>query len=67
MANMPDILKLTSGRIPKFSKSFADIGSDSIKAISDYAAEVKNSTYPDDEHSYHMKKGELDKLDSYAG
>jgi len=58
----PDILGLAEGRKPKFSKSYADLAEPTIEAFRKYAAEVKAETYPDDEHSYHMKKGELEQL-----
>jgi 3-methyl-2-oxobutanoate hydroxymethyltransferase len=59
---LPDILKLTRGSMPKFSKSFADVGKIAIEAIALYAREVKQGLYPDDAHCYHIKSGEYDKL-----
>ncbi|MDD5011897.1 MAG: 3-methyl-2-oxobutanoate hydroxymethyltransferase [Phycisphaerae bacterium] len=59
---LPDILNLTGGHVPKFSKSFADIGKDSIDAIASYDRQVKQGVFPDDSHSYHMKTGEYEKL-----
>ncbi len=58
----PDILGLIEGRKPKFSKSYADLAQPTIAAFKKYAAEVQAGTFPDDEHSYHMKKGELEEL-----
>jgi len=60
---LPDILNLTQGPVPKFSKSFADIGRASIDAIALYDKQVKQGLYPDDAHSYHMKAGEYEKLE----
>ncbi len=59
---LPDILNLTDGPVPKFSKSFADIGKASIDAIASYDRQIKQGTFPDDSHSYHMKSGECEKL-----
>ncbi|PKL48846.1 MAG: 3-methyl-2-oxobutanoate hydroxymethyltransferase [Planctomycetes bacterium HGW-Planctomycetes-1] len=59
---LPDILNLTGGPVPKFSKSFADIGKASIDAIASYDRQIKQSAFPDDSHSYHMKTGEYEKL-----
>jgi 3-methyl-2-oxobutanoate hydroxymethyltransferase len=59
---LPDILNLAGGPVPKFSKSFADIGKASIDAISLYDRQIKQGVFPDDSHSYHMKRGELEKL-----
>ncbi len=58
----PDILGLLEAAKPKFSKSYADLAEPTIAAFKKYAAEVRAGTFPDDEHSYHMKKGELEEL-----
>jgi len=58
----PDILGLTEGPKPKFAKSFSDVARPSVEGFRRYAAEVSCGQYPDDEHSYHMKKGELERL-----
>lgn len=59
---LPDILNLKDGAMPKFSKSFADIGKACIDALAQYDRQIKQNVFPDDEHSYHMKPGELEKL-----
>jgi len=58
----PDILGLTQGPRPKFAKSCANLADATIAAFAEYAGQVRTGRYPDDEHSYHMKKGELDRL-----
>jgi 3-methyl-2-oxobutanoate hydroxymethyltransferase len=60
---LPDILNLSDGHKPKFSKSFADIGKACIDAVALYDRQVKQGLYPDDAHSYHMKTGEYEKLE----
>jgi 3-methyl-2-oxobutanoate hydroxymethyltransferase len=60
---LPDILNLTAGPIPKFSKSFADVGRAYTEAVASYDREVKQGFYPDDIHCYHMKAGEYEKLE----
>jgi 3-methyl-2-oxobutanoate hydroxymethyltransferase len=57
-----DILGLTQGPSPKFAKSYGNLADATIKAFSDYAEQVQNGDYPDSEHSYHMKVGELGRL-----
>jgi 3-methyl-2-oxobutanoate hydroxymethyltransferase len=57
-----DILGLTQGPSPKFAKSYGNLADATIKAFSDYTEQVQNGDYPDSEHSYHMKAGELDRL-----
>ena len=63
----PDILGLTQGPGPKFAKSFASLGEAAIKAFSDYAEQVRAGHFPDTDHSYHMKKGEFEKLKRMVG
>jgi len=58
----PDILGLTQGPSPKFAKSYEGLAKRTIGAFSAYAKEVESSTFPDTEHSYHMKPGELNRL-----
>jgi len=58
----PDILGLTTGPWPKFAKSYSNLAKDTIDAFNNYCKEVMSGQFPDKEHSYHMKAGELDKL-----
>lgn len=59
---LPDILKLRDAAGPKFSKSFGNVGNAIIDAITLYSNDIKKGIFPDDEHSYHMKPGEFEKL-----
>lgn len=47
-----DFAGLTSGRIPKFVKKFANLREDLLQAARDYKLEVEAGTYPGAEHSY---------------
>jgi 3-methyl-2-oxobutanoate hydroxymethyltransferase len=58
----PDILGLTQGPKPKFAKSFGALAEASIKAFDGYSQGVRQGSYPDAQHSYHMKEGELERL-----
>jgi len=58
----PDVLGLIQGPCPKFSKSYDNLAERTIKAFTAYNSEVENQQYPDAEHSYHMKSGELERL-----
>lgn len=58
----PDILGLTQGPRPKFAKSYANLAERTVEAFSAYSKEVQSGQYPDKEHSYHMKSGELERL-----
>lgn len=52
---MEDMLGL-SPRVPKFVKEFGRIGELIDRAIQSYASEVRDRSFPADEHSYTMKK-----------
>jgi len=58
----PDILGLTQGPRPKFAKSYGNLAESTIEAFDAYSKEVQSGQYPDKEHSYHMKSGELERL-----
>jgi 3-methyl-2-oxobutanoate hydroxymethyltransferase len=58
----PDILGLTRGPSPKFAKSYGNLGDAVVETFKKYSSEVKAGRYPDKGHSYHMKKGELERL-----
>ncbi|MCP4451031.1 MAG: 3-methyl-2-oxobutanoate hydroxymethyltransferase, partial [Planctomycetes bacterium] len=61
----PDILGLTQGAKPKFARSFASLAEASIEAFDAYSQSIRCGSYPDAQHSYHMKEGELDKLQAF--
>jgi len=58
----PDILGLMQTPGPKFAKSYASLADVTVAAFAEYAREVRAGRYPDAEHSYHMKKGQQDRL-----
>lgn len=58
----PDILGLVQGPSPKFAKSYGNLADATIEAFKKYAKEVESGEFPDEGHSYHMKKGELERL-----
>ncbi|MEJ2648058.1 MAG: 3-methyl-2-oxobutanoate hydroxymethyltransferase [Sedimentisphaerales bacterium] len=59
---VPDILGFIQGSGPKFAKSYDNLAERTIKAFQNYSREVKSNEYPDRDHSYHMKSGEVEKL-----
>jgi 3-methyl-2-oxobutanoate hydroxymethyltransferase len=59
----PDILGQTQGAGPKFAKSYGNLADATVEAFGKYAEEVQAGRYPDREHSYHMKKGEFERLE----
>lgn len=58
----PDVLGLTQGASAKFVKRYGNLAEAAITAVNAYSDEIVAGKYPDKEHSYHMKKEELEKL-----
>lgn len=58
----PDILGLTTRPMPKFAKSYGDSAKEFVRLFRAYRDEVKSGRFPDSEHSYHMKSGEIERL-----
>ena len=48
---LDDMLGLT-GRVPRFVRRFADLGAQADGAIAEYAAAVRDRTFPGDDHVY---------------
>lgn len=63
----PDILGLPEGNPPKFAKAYADLGPRSVVAFREYAEQVRGRRFPDADHSYHMKPGEVQRLEELLG
>lgn len=59
-----DILGLSDGKLPKFSQAFGQLGEPMNAAITAYAERVRAGTFPDDAHCYHIRNGELEKLET---
>ena len=50
---LSDILGLTFGQTPKFSRQYAGIGEIISGAVREYCEDVRNATFPSDAESYH--------------
>jgi len=48
-----DMAGMNRGRVPRFVKQYADMGSVLLGAARAYAADVRGGTYPDEAHTYH--------------
>lgn len=57
-----DMLGMFSDYKPKFVKKFADVGSIMTQAFSDYIKEVKNGTFPAEEHTFGISDDVMKKL-----
>lgn len=50
-----DMLGLFTGFKPKFVKRFAELGTTAVEAVSQYADEVRGSSFPGPEHEYGLE------------
>ena len=57
-----DILGIFQAFTPKFVKKYANLGEETLKALSTYADDVRAGRFPDSQHTYNMVDGELPKL-----
>ena len=48
----PDMAGMTSGRVPRFVKKYADLRAELLRAAQEYATEVRDGTFPAAEHSF---------------
>src|SRR6476469_10997342 len=62
-----DLLGLTRGHVPRFVKRYAELGATALEALRRYAAEVRDSTFPDESHTYGMPAEELARFESQVG
>jgi 3-methyl-2-oxobutanoate hydroxymethyltransferase len=57
-----DILGIFQAFTAKFVKKYANLGQETLKALSVYAADVRAGRFPETQHTYNMVDGELPKL-----
>ncbi len=57
-----DMLGLINDFAPKHAKRYASLGDTVASALRQYAAEVKDRSFPDPSHSYHLKEEVLAEL-----
>lgn len=50
-----DILMYGVDRLPKFVKAYTDFNKTGKESLEQYVADVKNKTFPSDDHSFHIK------------
>jgi len=62
-----DLLGLTRGHVPRFVKRYADLSGTVQDALQRYAADVRNSTFPDGAHTYGIPAEELARFESQIG
>ncbi|MBK8011317.1 MAG: 3-methyl-2-oxobutanoate hydroxymethyltransferase [Deltaproteobacteria bacterium] len=52
---MYDLLGMSGAFRPRFVKAYADLGREVVDALGAYAREVKDGSFPADEHTFHAK------------
>jgi len=57
-----DILGIFQAFTAKFVKKYANLGEETLKALSTYADDVRAGRFPETQHTYNMVDGELPKL-----
>jgi len=57
-----DVLGIFQAFTPKFVKKYANLGEETLKALSVYADDVRAGRFPETQHTYNMVEGELPKL-----
>ena len=62
-----DVLGLCPSDGPKFAKNYANLAPEIVTAVKKYSDQVKSADFPDDDHCYHIKPGELEKLRQILG
>jgi 3-methyl-2-oxobutanoate hydroxymethyltransferase len=60
-----DLLGITTGRVPKFVKRYADIHGEMVDGVRRYVDEVRSHRFPEPEHMYGIEPAELSAFRSY--
>ncbi|MGH2975177.1 MAG: 3-methyl-2-oxobutanoate hydroxymethyltransferase, partial [Solirubrobacterales bacterium] len=60
-----DLLGITTGRVPKFVKRYADIHDQMVDGVHRYVEEVRSRQFPEPEHMYGIEPSELSEFRSY--
>ena len=55
-----DMLGLYEGRSPRFVKQYADLATETRRALEAYVADVRGGTFPEEQHTYSMPTEELE-------
>jgi 3-methyl-2-oxobutanoate hydroxymethyltransferase len=60
-----DLLGITTGRMAKFVKRYADVHETMVAAVRRYGEEVRNGHFPEPDHVYSVEPAELDEFRRY--
>ena len=59
-----DLLGLYAGRAPRFVKRYAEVGETIRKALAEFASDVRERRFPEEQHTYAMSDDELALFDA---
>jgi 3-methyl-2-oxobutanoate hydroxymethyltransferase len=57
-----DLLGIYPGQAPRFAKQYADLRSQMVTAVAEYADDVRSQRFPAAEHTFSIDPGELDEF-----
>ena len=57
-----DVLGLPGGSVPRFARTYSQVGDAISQAACDYVQDIHNGAFPDHEHSYHMPQAEQEQF-----
>ncbi|HEX6227982.1 MAG TPA: 3-methyl-2-oxobutanoate hydroxymethyltransferase [Solirubrobacterales bacterium] len=60
-----DLLGISTGRVPKFVKRYAEVHEQMVSAVGRFAREVRSRTFPEPDHVYGVEPAELAEFRSY--
>jgi 3-methyl-2-oxobutanoate hydroxymethyltransferase len=60
-----DLLGIYGGHTPKFVKPYAELRSEMLRAVGEYASEVRERSFPRAEHTYSIEPDELEAFRRY--
>jgi 3-methyl-2-oxobutanoate hydroxymethyltransferase len=60
-----DLLGITTGRMAKFVKRYADVHETMVDAVRNYGTEVRRRQFPEPEHVYSIEPAELEEFRRY--
>lgn len=59
-----DLLGLTTGHMPRFVKTYADLAGTTLAALQEYAADVREGRFPEQQHTYNIAETELEAFEA---
>jgi 3-methyl-2-oxobutanoate hydroxymethyltransferase len=55
-----DLLGIYDGHAPRFAKRYAEVKSQMVAGVVEYASEVRSRAFPTEEHTYSIDEDELE-------